>query len=276
MVRVAAPLSPPQCCRAVLSDGTIRAVHRLFRTILQDAVSVDGILGENVARNLRLNYRYHPKFEPWSSDEARLFLRSIRTHRLGPFSQPGYCSACVAVRRWAFRGVMSTSTVGCSKCVKLCSALEGSSVLVRSSPTVPLHLGPVKSDGSARLVAIPAPCVTALRDRRDHQAAERFNSGSDWTETGLVFTTLRGAPIQPANVNKLFGALCDQAGVRRIRFHDLRHSCATLLYELGVPIENIQDILGHSSPVITKVLYVGGSEKVQRVAADRLGDLFAE
>ena len=103
--------------------------------------------------------------------------------------------------------------------------------------------------------------MTALRDRRDHQAAERFNSGSDWTETGLVFTTLRGAPIQPANVNKLFGALCDQAGVRRIRFHDLRHSCATLLYELGVPIENIQDILGHSSPVITKVLYVGGRRR---------------
>ena len=91
-----------------------------------------------------------------------------------------------------------------------------------------------------------------------------------------MFTTLHGEPIQPANINKLFGTLCDEAGVRRIRFHDLRHSCATLLYELGVPIENIQDILGHSSPVITKVLYVGGSEKVQRDAAERLGDLFAE
>ena len=96
------------------------------------------------------------------------------------------------------------------------------------------------------------------------------------TPRSCVFTTLRGAPIQPGSVNKLFGTLCDQAGVRRIRFHDLRHSCATLLYELGVPIENIQDILGHFSPVITKVLYVGGSEKVQRSAAKRLGDLFAE
>ena len=63
-----------------------------------------------------------------------------------------------------------------------------------------------------------------------------------------------------------------EAGVPRIRFHDLRHSCATLLYELGVPIENIQDVLGHSTPVITKLLDVDGSEK--RGAADRLGDLF--
>ena len=42
----------------------------------------------------------------------------------------------------------------------------------------------------------------------------------------------------------------------------------------GVPIENIQDVLGHSTPVITKLLYVDGSEKVQRGAADRLGELF--
>lgn len=57
-------------------------------------------------------------------------------------------------------------------------------------------------------------------------------------------------------------------------FTILRQSCATLLYELGVPIENIQDVLGHSTPVITKLLYVDGTEKMQRAAADRLGSLF--
>ena len=75
-------------------------------------------------------------------------------------------------------------------------------------------------------------------------------------------------------MNKAFAELSAAAGVRRIRFHDLRHSCASLLYEFGVPIENIQDVLGHSTPVITKLLYVDGSEKVQRGAADRLGELF--
>jgi hypothetical protein len=55
-------LVPPMCCGAVLSDGTIRAAHRLLRTALQDAVSVEGILAENVARNLRLSYRYRPTF----------------------------------------------------------------------------------------------------------------------------------------------------------------------------------------------------------------------
>ena len=65
--------------------------------------------------------------------------------------------------------------------------------------------------------------------------------------------------------------LCEQAGVPRIRFHDLRHSCATLLYDQGVPIENIQDVLGHSSPTVTKTIYVEATRKVQRDAVDRLG-----
>ena len=149
-------LSPPQCCRAVLSDGTIRAVHRLFRTVLQDAVSVDGILGENVARNLRLNYRYRPKFEPWSSDEARSFLRSVRTHRLGALFT---AALLLGLRRGEALG-LAWRDVDLDQGV-----LQVRQALQRAGGQ--LRLGPVKSDGSARFVAIPAPCVTALRDRRD-------------------------------------------------------------------------------------------------------------
>jgi integrase len=132
----------------------------------------------------------------------------------------------------------------------------------------------VKTDGSIRFVALPQPCAELLQEHRRRQDVERAAAGDRWVETGLVFKTATGSLLEPSNVNKAFAELSAAAGVRRIRFHDLRHSCATLLYELGVPIENIQDVLGHSTPVITKLLYVDGSEKVQRGAADRLGELF--
>jgi len=74
--------------------------------------------------------------------------------------------------------------------------------------------------------------------------------------------------------NRHFVGLLDRAGIRRIRFHDLRHSCATLLYEQGVEINKIQDILGHSSPTITKLIYVEVTRKSQRATADKLGYLF--
>ena len=160
-------LSPPACCRAVLSDGTVRAVHRLLRTILQDAVSVDGILGENVARNLRLNYRYRPNFRPWSSQEARLFLQSVRTHRLGAAFTAGLL---LGLRRGEVLG-LAWSDVDLDRGV-----LQVRQALQRAGGQ--LRLGPVKSDGSARFVAIPTPGVIALRDRRDRQSVERSNSGS--------------------------------------------------------------------------------------------------
>ncbi len=86
----------------------------------------------------------------------------------------------------------------------------------------------------------------------------------------MVFATKIGTPIDPRNINRHFEELCTAAGVRRIRFHDLRHSCATLLYEQGVPIDDIQDALGHSSPTITKLIYIEVTERVQRGAVDRL------
>lgn len=58
------------------------------------------------------------------------------------------------------------------------------------------------------------------------------------------------------------------AGLQRVRFHDLRHSCATLLYEQGVPVERIQDVLGHGSPTITKLIYVEVTRQAQRSTTD--------
>lgn len=69
---------------------------------------------------------------------------------------------------------------------------------------------------------------------------------------------------EPRNVNRHFDRLCEKAGVRRVRFHDLRQSCASLLYSQGVPLEVIQDVLGHSSPTVTKVIYVDVAEDVTR------------
>ncbi|BFU46698.1 tyrosine-type recombinase/integrase [Krasilnikovia sp. MM14-A1004] len=106
------------------------------------------------------------------------------------------------------------------------------------------------------------------------QDAERKTRGRDWKESGLVFTSGIGTPLEPRNVNRHFVGLLDRAGLRRIRFHDLRHSCATLLYEQGVEIERIQDVLGRSSPTITKLIYVDATRQAQRSTTDKLGYLF--
>ncbi len=91
-----------------------------------------------------------------------------------------------------------------------------------------------------------------------------------------MFTTSLGTPVEPRNVNRHFESWCELAVVRRIRFHDLRHSCASLLYSLGVPVDQIQDILGHGSPVTTKLIYVDVAEDMHRGALNQLGALFED
>lgn len=131
-----------------------------------------------------------------------------------------------------------------------------------------------KTDDSTRVVALPRPCVQALRCHRAHQAAHRLAAGDRWTDSGLVFTTRKGTPIEPRNINRTFDTLITKIGVPRIRFHDLRHSCATLLYAQGVDLQTIKDLLGHSSIGVTSTIYVDVLREVQRDAVDRLGHLF--
>jgi integrase len=248
----------------VLSDGTIRALHRLLRVALQDAVT-DGLLVVNAAKNLRLGHKYRAKVSAWSAEEARRFLRTARSDRL-------YALYAVALSLGLRRG----EALG----LRWSDAdLDEGVIYVRQAlhrVEGRLQFGPVKSDGSERAVAVPAACLAALADHRTAQEVEREEAGIGWTDSGLVFTTGRGTPIEPRNINRHFAALTERAGVSKIRFHDLRHSCATLLYEQGVPLEHIQDVLGHSSPTITKTIYVDSTRQVQRAAVDRLGHLFED
>jgi integrase len=75
----------------------------------------------------------------------------------------------------------------------------------------------------------------ALTLRREDQAADRARLGRSWADTGLVFTTKTGRPIEPRNLVRSFTRVCDDNGIRRIRVHALRHTAASLLKKLGVP-----------------------------------------
>ena len=255
---------PRECCEGFLSDGSVRYAHRLLRAALQDAV-VEELLATNPAKGLRISHRYRPKFTPWTADEARCFLKVARDDRW-------YALYAVALSLGLRRG--EALALHWADVDLVDDVIRIRHTLQRTAGQ--LRLGPVKTDGSERSVAVPPSLADVLRRHRTQQAAERRTAGDHWRDHGLVFTTKIGTPIEPRNLNRHFDRLCEKAGVRRIRVHDLRHSCATLLYDQGVAIERIQDVLGHSSPTVTKTIYVDVTRKIQKDAVDRLGFLFDE
>jgi integrase len=88
-----------------------------------------------------------------------------------------------------------------------------------------LELDRVKTDASVAVLPIPAPLVIILRGHRKRQFEERFAAGSQWRDTGLVFTTAVGGFVEPRNVNRMFHRLCEIADVPQLRVHDYADFC---------------------------------------------------
>ena len=130
---------------------------------------------------------------------------------------------------------------------------------------------PPKTARSRRVVSVPDVAVRALQAHRFRQMQDRRRAGDRWQDRGLVFCTRWGTPIEPRNATRSFKRVLVRAELPEIRFHDLRHSCATLLLTQGVSPRVVMEILGHSQISLTMNTYSHVALELQREAASRRG-----
>jgi integrase len=138
--------------------------------------------------------------------------------------------------------------------------------------------GDTKTRKSRRTLALPSLCVDALRVQRARQLRERLRAGSDWVESGLVFTASNGAQLDAANVRRGFRrALALVPGVEPADWtpRDLRHSFVSLLSEAGVPLEEISRLVGHSGTAVTEAVYRHELRPVIQTGATAMDRLFS-
>lgn len=124
-----------------------------------------------------------------------------------------------------------------------------------------------KTHRSRRGIPVPSIALRALKARRAQQLEDRLRHGVAWDESDLVFTNASGGPLYGPNVTRRFQHLLGKAGLPRMRFHYLRHSCASLLLAEGVPLKVASQILGHSSIATTANVYVHVLEELNDEAA---------
>jgi integrase len=105
-----------------------------------------------------------------------------------------------------------------------------------------------------------------LRKHKTAQTAERLRAGNQWQDSGLVFTTEFGTPVQPRNLLRVVEDAAEAAGVKGVGVHTLRHSAAVGWLESGVHIKAVADLLGHSSISITGDIYGHTSDETARSA----------
>ena len=129
-----------------------------------------------------------------------------------------------------------------------------------------------KSPRSRRTMPLSPPIVALLKAQRVMQAAERLHASEEWTDSGLVFTTEFGTPVEPRNILWTIETAAAKAKIKGVGVHTLRHSAAVAWLEAGVHIKAVADLLGHSSIAITGDIYGHTSDATTRAAIDGLSD----
>jgi integrase len=247
------------CCGKRLSPLTLAYVHSVLKSALEHAVREEEI-PRNVARNVRTGTPRPRRFEPLTADEARQFLASAQGHRLHALFElalhTGLRKGELLGLRWGDLD-LDTGTAAIRRTLQRTSA-GGLTTL------------PTKTRASERRIALPTRCLQSLKRHDEQQQREREAVGTTWQHSRHVFTTAQGGPIDPTTLTRTFTTLLRKAGIRRIRFHDLRHSTATLLLEQGVELVVIKELLGHAHIGVTATVYAHVRLRLQRDAIDTL------
>lgn len=133
-----------------------------------------------------------------------------------------------------------------------------------------------KTYRSARPVALSPASVERLHRHRVQQLQERLAVGPAYQDNGLVFANARGAPVHPTNLRRAWLQIVGRVGLGHLRFHDLRHTHASLLLQQGIHPKIVSERLGHSSVSITLDTYSHVVPSLQVQAAAGLDELLAK
>jgi integrase len=254
-----------------LSARSVHHVHVVLSKALTDAVA-EGKLARNVAQaptvRRRLPRPVKADLQTWTAPQLAAFCGQLRGD---PLEVPILLAATTGLRRGELLGLRWADV-----------DLDAGRLAVRQTLTAPrdpdtgphrLVFGEPKTRRGQRSVPLPAQTVAALRGHRAAQVAERLKVGADDHDRGLVFAEPDGGPLHPDKFRERFARRVARSGLPPIRFHDLRHTYATLALQAGVHAKVVSEILGYANIGITLDTYSHAIPALQESAADTIAAL---
>jgi integrase len=242
-------------------------IHRALHRALERALRWR-LIPFNPAKETDPPRREKREIRTLSREEVERFFRAARETRLFALYA---VAALTGLREGELLGLRWQDV---EKDAKGRPVLRVRQKLVRSSKGVSFERG--TKTGKGRAVRLPALGVAALKEHRKRQLEDRLKAGTRWKETGLVFTSTRSTYIDPSNLsNKYLRKVLEKAELPRVRFHDLRHGFATVLFkEADAPAKMVAEMLGHADISMTLNTYTHYLPTMQEEIINRLDELF--
>lgn len=250
-----------------LSPTTVISFHKMLHLALDKAVHW-GLVPRNVRDAVESPYVKRYEIQPLNSEQIQQFLTAARGNRLEALF---VLALATGMRRGELLALkwpdinFSAGTLQVRRILTHMPAkLNGKGGYVEAEP---------KTEKSRRSISLASFALEHLKQHRVRQLEEKLKAGPVWKDNDLVFSSTLGGHLHTSRILfTQFKQLLKKAGLPDIRFHDLRHSSATMLLSLGVHPKVVQEILGHSQISMTMDIYSHVLPTMQREAMSKLND----
>jgi len=246
-----------------LSAKTVHLIHAVLHKALDHAIEW-GMVTRNITNSVSLPRKTRYEIKPLTGEQCQKLLQVARGHQF-----EGLLTVATGMRRGELLALRWQDV-----------DLERKTLQVRRAVDQLPHRGYIENEPKTargiRQIELPQFVIDALKKQRAYQSEQRQKAGEKWEDHNLVFTNAHGKYIPPKLLWKKYKALLAEAQLPNIRFHDLRHSAATLMLTMGVHPKVVQELLGHSQISMTLDIYSHVLPSMHRDAMSKLDDIFKQ
>lgn len=244
-------------------SGTVRLMYRILHVALKDAVRKKR-LALNVCDAVDLPRLIQHEIQPLTMEQAQTLLDTARQGRLECLLTVAIATGMRLGELLALRWSEVDLTNRILQVRHTVNRIKGFGI-TESEP---------KTESSKRSIILPLFVIDTLVQHRASQNEARIIAGAQWQELGLVFPNTLGGYFRRPKLHTMYKKLLKEAGLPDIRFHDLRHSAATIFLSMGVHPKIVQELLGHSDITLTLRVYSHVLPSMQQEAMNKMDTVF--
>lgn len=252
--------------------STVKSINKYLKVCINDAIK-QGYIQNNFCTNIKLpKINKKKEIHAYTLEEQKLLLLAVKEHRL-------YALFLMALGTGLRQGELlalkwndidfEEAIVKVNKSIRQVNIFEDEYKkklkLIEQQP---------KTESSIREVNIPNNVLKALEIHKVKQQKEKDLADDAYNDNDYIFCTVLGKPLDSRNVIRIYKRLLVNHGVPYKKFHSLRHTYATRLFEADVPVKTVQALMGHSDITTTMNIYTHVTQNVKSKAVDKINDIF--